>query len=109
MAEGLLRCQGCEDAPVGMSVTHDDGCARKAKRYHLYEETTWPVNLVGDDEIYGLEHTLRYQPDLLTREDHLVLASVVAAYVHLTSGHLTQKQAFESLRRARHAAKEALE
>lgn len=22
----LVRCQGCEDAPVGMSVIHDEGC-----------------------------------------------------------------------------------
>lgn len=76
-------------------------------RYGSVDGTTWPVNLTGDDEHYGLEHRLRYTPDLLTREDHLVLASVVASYVHLTSGHLTHEEAFVSLRRAREAAKEA--
>lgn len=77
------------------------------KRHHSYEDTTWPVNLVGDDDTYGLEHRLRYTPDLLTREDQLVLASVVAAYVYLTSGHLTHEEAFVSLRRAREATKKA--
>lgn len=76
-------------------------------RYGHVGSTSWPVNLTGDEDAYGLENKLRYTPGTLTREDQLVLASVVAAYVHLTSGHLTQGEAFRSLRRAREAARRA--
>lgn len=73
-------------------------------RYGHIDGTAWPVNLTDEDE-GGLEWKLRYAPEHLTREDQLVLASVVAAYTHLTSGHLTHEEAFVSLRRAREVSK----
>ena len=67
-------------------------------RYGSVDDTTWPVN-VGD-----LGWKLRYAPDTLTREDQLVLASVVASYCYLIDPTLTHGDATTSLRRARKAA-----
>ena len=67
-------------------------------RYVTVADTTWPVD-VGD-----LEWALRYDPDSLTREDQLVIASVVHSYSFLTSPHRTHGDAVASLRRARKAA-----
>lgn len=86
-----------EHAPSAVPLIH----------YRTVDGTTWPVNLTGDDEHYGLENQLRYSPEQLTRTDQLVLASVVAAYVHLTDPNRTQEEARRSLRRARTATHEA--
>lgn len=47
----------------------------------LADETVWPTP--GDDPDGGLEWRLRYAPEGLTRQDQLVLASIVAAYREL--------------------------
>lgn len=53
-----------------------------ANRYRkLPDETVWPTP--GDDPDGGLEWRLRYAPESLTRQDQLVLASIVAAYREL--------------------------
>jgi hypothetical protein len=87
---------------------HDNSKRKRvSSRFAEVDGTVWPVNLTGDEDTYGLEHRLRYSPEALTREDQLVLASVVASYVHLTSGHLTHGEAFVSLRRARKATRKS--
>lgn len=77
------------------------------QRYGHVEGTAWPVNLTSTDEEDGLEWKLRYAREHLTRSEHLLLASVVSAYVHLTDPNRTQEEARRSLRRARTAAQEA--
>lgn len=76
-------------------------------RYRTVEGTVWPVNLVGDEDTYGLENRLRYPGEPLTTSERLVLASVVAAYVYLTNPDLGPTAARDAFRRARLAAKEA--
>lgn len=76
-------------------------------RYGHIDGTAWPVNLTSTDDEDGLEWKLRYAPQRLTREDQLILASVVAAYVHLTDPNVGPTAARESLLRARLCAKEA--
>lgn len=74
------------------------------RRFGTVNETTWPVNLTSTEDRDGVEWLLRYAPERLTREDQLVLAAVVAAYVYLTNPDLSQKDAREALTRARLAA-----
>lgn len=52
-----------------------------ADRIHRLDDgTMWPTGLESDPEKCGLEWQLRYAPDTLDTRDHLMLASIVAAY-----------------------------
>jgi hypothetical protein len=54
-------------------------------RYRQVGESVWPTpgDTAYEDDTPGLEWKLRYAPESLTREDQLVLASIVAAYREL--------------------------
>ena len=74
---------------------NDGSDAPAEPRYGEAEGTTWPIN------VSGIEWKLRYSPDSLTREDELVLASVVHAYDYLRTADARSANA--GLRRMRRA------
>lgn len=99
---------GADGGEAGLYVRFEPGFRPHAPQvrshYGRIEGTAWPVRLTSTPEEDGLEWKLRYAPEHLTRREHLLLASVVAAYVHLTSPRLGLTEATKSLRRARQAA-----
>jgi hypothetical protein len=56
-------------------------------RYRKVGDSVWPTpgDTAYEDATPGLEWKLRYAPESITREDQLVLASIVAAYRELLS------------------------
>lgn len=79
-------------------MSRSERAVSSTSRWGRADDTTWPIN-VGE-----LEWKLRYAPDSLTREDQLMLASVVGSYSFLIDPTRTHGDAAASLRRARKAA-----
>lgn len=52
---------------IGKHYVHFDGC-------------TWPSLDMGTDDIVSLEWVCRYYPDGLTKQNLLVIASIISAY-----------------------------
>lgn len=57
--------------------------AAPSRFLRLPDGSVWPRPSLSSDDEVGLEWKLRYAPDSLTREDQLLLASIVSGYGHL--------------------------
>lgn len=69
------------------------------------EDTTWPVDVMTDNED-AAQWVQRYGTPERVVEQRMSVASVLAAYAHLTDPNLTLTDATAALRRAREAARD---
>lgn len=98
----MAECELC--GGEGVDCERCANARDTARRFVTVDDTTWPIE-VGD-----LAWVLRYgmpveqRPEVLTRQDRLILASVVESYLFLIDPTRPHKEAVASLRRARKAA-----
>jgi hypothetical protein len=74
---------------------------RKPSAFVSFDGMCWPA---AGSRASSLEWQLRYQPEALTREDQLVLASVVSAYLQMVRDpEAKRRRVIRKLREARDA------
>ena len=57
--------------------------SERKTRIKLSDGTTWPRPELENDEIAGVGWKLRYNPQSMTRADHLYAASIISAYGYM--------------------------
>jgi hypothetical protein len=68
---------------TGEREAHARPEAAKTHHLKLSDGSVWPVPALESDEETSVEWRLRYAPGSLTREDHMLAASIISSYGYL--------------------------